>query len=375
MKKIGLITFHGSINYGVYLQAYALQSVIESFNNHAEIIDYNVFVENKKRISLKVWTSRFLHLGQSWTVIKKKCFNASKKSKERILKFDRFKERYMHLTLPCSSFSDLKKDYSNRYSAIVCGSDQIWNPNYTEANPVYFLDFTGDGVKRVAYAPSFGVATIDDGFSRFYQDYKYYLERFDALSVREESGRTIVKYLIGIEPIVVCDPTMLITKNKWLSIADQNVGEGAKYCLLYLLGENPEYIEMAKSLSQSIRVINIPMTNLLLNLNGVEQNYAAPDEFLALISKAEFIVTDSFHGTAFSIIMQKRFVTLKRTDTKYSLNSRIENLLNKCGLSGNNRNARDVSLVSINDVDYESVSRRLLPWINQSKSYLREAIL
>lgn len=371
-KKVGLITFHNSINYGVFLQAYALQTFIELAGYEAEIIDYNKFTENKKKKSI---VYRIKHLKESLKIFHMICFLHKKRVKEKEGKFRIFAQNNFKLSKLMGTFDDIVKEESE-YDKFVCGSDQIWNPEYTQGNPVYFLRFT-PREKRIAYAPSFGVRQLSKILYEYLNKYKLYLSEFSAISVRESTGQSIIHDFLSISPNVVVDPTLLLSEKCWQEKCRKVQIKGKKYVLFYVLGDNYLYRKLAKKIAAQGRytVMCIPTNPLWDRLRCVKRCYAGIDEFLYLIRNAEYIITDSFHGTAFSVIFRKNFSAILRNDTAHSLCSRIEDFLGKIHLQKNCVNVSDILSINVNNKTNYSYSVEVLEtWIEESKEYLEKAL-
>ncbi len=199
--------------------------------------------------------------------------------------------------------------------AYICGSDQIWNPYYKKGynDPGYFLNFVPKGKKRIAYAPSFG---CDDIPLEAQKNLKYYLDQFDAVSVREQEGADIIEKYADMKVPVVADPTFLLTREEWKSIAKIPANTPDKYILCYRFMKNEEMTECMNYLSKTLHlpIITLPLSRVALSDPYKKQFEAGPEEFIGLIQNATLICTDSFHATAFSLIMNKPFYTFLDKD-------------------------------------------------------------
>ena len=371
-KKVGLITFHNSINYGVFLQAYALQTFIEQAGYEAAIIDYNKFTENKKKKSIAY---RIKHLKETLKVLHMICFLHKKRVKEKEEKFKIFAQNNFKLSKLMGTFDDIAREES-KYDKFVCGSDQIWNPEYTQGNPVYFLRFT-PREKRIAYAPSFGVEQSSKILYEYLNKYKLYLSEFSAISVREKTGQSIIHNFSSISPSVVVDPTLLLSEKYWQEKSRKVQVKEKKYVLFYVLGDNYLYKKLAKKIATQGRyaVICIPTNPLWNRLSCVKRYYAGVDEFLYLFKNTEYIITDSFHGTVFSVLFRKNFSAILRNDTTHSLCSRIEDFLGNIHLQKNCINVSDILSIDVNSkTNYDYSVEILETWIYESKEYLKKAL-
>lgn len=374
-NKVGLISFHKSINYGVYLQAYALQSFIEKAGYDVEIIDYNQFTE-KKRNSKKV-LHRLTHLKESFNIFRNLCYLRKKEVINKRNKFYKFAVTKFNLTNPIVSIAEIKQVQA-QYVKFVCGSDQIWNPAYTQGNPVYFLRFAPQ-CKRIAYAPSFGVGQSSEAFNGYKEEYKVFLSEFSSLSVREGTGQRIIHDIANVNSTVVVDPTLLLSAEQWEIIGkeDNTTEREGEYVLFYVLGSNPLYRKLAKKIATQgkYRVVCIPTGPLWEKMKSVDKCYAGVNEFILLFRRASFIVTDSFHGTVFSVIFRKKFSAILRNDTNYSLCSRIEDFLGNIHLENNCVNVSEVLNIELDkEIDYSQSDILLNDWIEESKFFLKTAL-
>ena len=308
--KVGILTFHRAINYGAALQTYALAHKMNELGFDAEVADYrNPHIENSfhkfsfSKINSPGKAAAFV-LGFRNRHKKKKAF-----------------ERFMSLTPKgnrCDIAGQLEKE---GYDLFVTGSDQVWNPDCTEFDKTYFLDFT-EHEKKASYAASFGVSSLDERYAgkagELLKDYKY-------IAVREKQGAEIVKNIADREATVVLDPTLLLDKKQWQTVAKPSKYGKRKFLLVYMLLNSSSLLNFAekKAKEQNLEIICIG--------NGRRKNvtYAkdiGPDEFIDLFMRAEMVVTNSFHGTAFSINFNKEFY-VELHNVKKSRNSRMEDVL------------------------------------------------
>lgn len=373
MRKIGLMTFHQSINYGVFLQAYALQEVVKKLGYDPEIIDYNTFVEKKSKKGILYRLKKF---DETIDSIKLLIFRSSKESKDRIKKFGEFSKQRFSLTNRITQYKDLKA-LDNEYYKFICGSDQIWNPNYTKNNPAYYLGFAKEN-KRIAYAPSFGISdigVIDSSLKEMISDW---IGLIKYLSVREKSGQSIVSCLTGRSSKIVVDPTLLMTKDDWLKIQKKPEGfEKKGYILFYTLGNDVRYNTIARHFARNGKeIIVIPTNPSFTKGKTIQFVYAGVEEFLYLINNSSAVITDSFHGTVFSTIFRKNFYAIKREDTKFSLSSRLEDFLTEIGLSSRCISVNEcIEKNGIDSVDYTLSQSKLEKWIEKSYDFLKTALL
>ena len=313
-KKVGIMTWFNGCNYGTILQAKALQHVICKLGNEADIINYKK--RNYKNREIKKISSLFCRLKNK--IFYDRINNTSK--------FNDFRDKYLKLTESCNTFVELN-DLNSKYDVFVCGSDQIWSPFSFDEK--YFLNFTTKD-KKVAYAPSFGVSKISNLY--VYNKIKNLLSDFKYISVREKQGQKIIKELTNQDAQLVLDPTLLLDYEDWKIYENKEILNkiNDKYVLCYFLGKSNSYYKKIVNFAKknNYQIINIPIFKRQ-KFNKFNISNVGPSEFLSLFKNAEYIFTDSLHGTLFSLNFRKRFFIFKRFNDKadYSENSRIYNII------------------------------------------------
>lgn len=351
MSKIAIITLADFNNYGNRLQNYALEKVLTDIGNEvSSIVSYRPNLL-KEAIKLVVKNNSIL--------FKEKVLRI-----RRLKKFLAFDKRYVNTcAINSDSFGSLQE---KDYDCFFVGSDQVWNPDW--ANYTYekmFLRFC-PSQKRISYAASFGVDRIPE---KWVKKYKVGLSEFNFLSVRERNAVGIVKSLTGRKCDVVLDPTLLLNKCDWDTV--KRIPERAHkndYILTYFLGEKPGSLndKLLKYASlYHCRVIN------LLDLND-DAYLAGPDDFVGLISNAKLILTDSFHATVFSIIYERPFVVYNRLGIGAKMGSRIDSLLEMCGLfERRSEKIRDDQLLRCN---FDTARKAIAQEQMQSINFIRKAV-
>lgn len=359
--KIAISTIIDYNNYGNRLQNFASQEVLKLLGYEVEtlpqIANYNIRGKIFNR-----GLSCLVSLNEKIPLINNEKFNQYLREK----KFKKFTKKYisMYKEAVCS-YHDLGK-LSNRYDYIITGSDQVWNYNFRYNLDIDFLQFI-ESSKRIAYAPSFGISSIPQ---EYMNKYIHYLNGMKCLSVREHAGQKIIKDLTGREAEVLVDPTMMLTKEEWLNIATKpKCTPNKKFLLTYVLGNQTEdfnlFIEkLAKE--KDLDVLN------LLDPNDKYIHCVDPGEFIYLINNADVMVTDSFHGAVFSILMQTPFVIFERQDSNISMNSRIETLVSTFNMGS--RLSRNINSVDdIFNITFEHVDDILEYERNKAIQYLKRA--
>jgi len=374
MKKVAIVTLNGYFNYGNRLQNYALQETIKYLGfsvDSIRICDEDL-IENSS-ISL---ASRLVNLlnnnpKEIFKILKNKVYfkihekDINEIEKNRLNIFKKFSNDYINETDYYISEKNIPEDLTDRYDYFITGSDQVWNMHYNKGSSIYFLTFA-ESHKRIAYAPSFGVNEID---TDIVDKYKEWISGIHKISVREDEGAKIIKKLTGREALVLIDPTLLLSKDKWLSIAKEakNKPKG-KYLLTYFLGGvNSRY---GKQIRKFAKQNNLEVINLGC-IKEKETYQTGPSEFIDYISNCSIMFTDSFHGTVFSILFEKPFVVFERRDD-VSMYSRIDTLLDKFNLSS--RKVENISYNNIFNIDYSHVPHLLHAERVKALDFLKDAL-
>lgn len=365
-KRIGICTLYTGYNYGSALQAYALKRYTESLGFQSDIIKMSGSIINGRDFRIKkafiTIFRMFLYSNNKKSVIKSFSQNSKNILNSKTIQlFDCFYEKSISPVI--ISYKKLKKTAStDLYSYFICGSDQIWNSTAFYVDPFYYLNFSPNS-KKIAYAPSFGRDFIPDYNKKKIS--KYLLE-FPFLSIRENSGKDIIRNLINKDADVCLDPTFLISMDEWIGYFNIKKNN-KKYILVYFLNEpstNARNFIKQLSIINSLSVINIG--------NGIDNDtFAGPIEFLEYIYNASYIVTDSFHGVALSIIFKKDFWVFDRKYKTENQSTRIKNILQKLNLGSRFEPDNKIMKESIN---YKDVTLLLDKEITFSKKYLKNAL-
>lgn len=317
--KIGLVTYFWPINYGAKLQAYALQRSLEALGIVCETINYN---PQKNRS--ESWSAKNIPAKLFKCAVNLRYGRENNKGLERFQQFDSL----FHLTQEFNDkppFADLSD-----FDGFVCGSDQIWrNPNVG----FYFLDFAQENQARVAYAPSFGISQIPTDQQSLYIER---LGKFNSISVRETAGATIIRDLIGQDVPVVLDPTLLLNSDEWRSLEQEPSQKLPKeYVLNFSVQNTMGCFQVAKQAGKLLKlpVVSVDVSRRLALTPGTQKYYdLGPKEWLHVVDRASYVVTSSFHGTAFAINFRKPFITVCQEAHAQNTNSRMLSLSKLLGL-------------------------------------------
>lgn len=369
MIRTATITWITFRNYGTFLQAYALQHVLRGMGYDNRIIDDKPIIDKKfppappRKLSL-YWKIR-IRLAKIYHNI---IGDIPRKPTSEDL-YQKFKNQYLLLD------SDFIKpeDLNERYDVFIAGSDQIWYPNEEVFDPYFYLNFAKK--KKISYAPSVGASEYPKAFIH---RSKPLLERFDHISVREQMGKNLLSSFIDKDIEVVLDPTLLLQAAEWDNVASYPVYKG-KYAFLYMLTYNENYLNSAiqDAARQGLKLITVSNEPRLAEC--VDQVVeAGPSEFVSLIKYADVVYTDSFHGTVFSLLYHKKFVTFKRfsSSSKNNQNSRLENLFNILDIQGVFWGEKECEAGVIPlAYDKNSVDEKLGKYRKLSVEYLNNSIL
>lgn len=321
--NIKVITRHTPSNYGSLLQAMATIQVIESLGHQCEIIDYR----KKNEIGIKgILTT--LQNKPSWekNPIKKYLYIALRYPEEKIaaILFEKMRSKYLKMTSRCYRINDLKTLTADIF---MTGSDQVWAPlldgNYDKA---YFLNFASPNSRKVAYAASFGKTQFSE---KVIKDYKHLLSQYNAITVRESHAVKLLQdWNIECEGQVL-DPTLLLDAQEWSKYITKEIK--GKYVLIYEIHNNPLLDDYAKRFAKHVGLPLIRISPSLHQISRGGKMIFCPSlgTFLSYIKNAQYIITDSFHGTAFAINFNKEFIEILPNN---KTGSRNQSLLQLTGL-------------------------------------------
>ena len=319
MSKIGIVTFHNAHNFGAVLQCLALQESIKELNHDVEVINYScdAVTNGYTDGSLQLRNCSLKEMARSIIVYAFK----GRRKKERYNKFNNFINKNLNL----SEQIDREKEWNaNKYDSIVFGSDQIWNIFVTNKDTFYFGDFPFQG-KKISYGASVGNADTQ------LNNYFNLLNDFEYLGVRENSIRTLLINNNFHNCFNNIDPTLLLPAEKWIKLLNLKKKSLKKeYVLVYPLRERTQTVKAATDFAKRLGLDIIEIgSKVLFNKKRNRVEKIGPLEFLDLIYNSKYVITNSFHGTVFSIIFNKDFNTVALNDGE---DGRIINLLHRLQL-------------------------------------------
>ena len=364
-KKIGIITVHRNVNYGANLQAFASNKFINNQGFNAEIIDYLPSELDKDNYLLS-WLKLSWDNGKKGSILHKiKLFvallmSAPHKNK-KIKAFYTFRKKQCNLS---EKFKNVDGIINANFTDIVCGSDQVWNPDITGGiKPIYFGDVLG--IKnKISYAASMGKEKYNETDEKLASDL---IKNMDYVSVREEKSVAYIEEISGKKVTHVCDPVFLLEKVEYEKIA-KPIKCKKPYILVYSVVGNNTMLNAAIEFAnkKGLDLVEI-CQNKKRGFKHIQLTSASPEEFLGAIKNAQYVVTNSFHGTAFSLIFNKELYVFDNKER----GSRITGLLEKAGLSSR---INEEKIIEQENIDYSKIENNLKDYIACSKEFLLNAL-
>ncbi len=309
-KRVCILTFHNSRNYGAVLQAYALQKKMGEIFEIVEILDYR---NEKIEHELRLWTCKDFTIKEFVRAIFALIFRLHKK-----VAFEKYMHRYMKISKRVQR-EDLLMS-SLPYDIFVTGSDQVWNTVLTGNDETFFLDFVEQDKCKIAFAASFG-----DGQAVIDNRKECLLRKFQLITLREDKACKIVEEALGESIKVCCDPTLLLESVKWKEVAACRLKRN-KYVFLFMIDDSRQLIEYTRKLAKEKGMCIVSNKRCLSFLRHI-----SPRDFVSWVLYADYVVTNSFHGTVFSLLFEKRFVSHRFTE-EGKPKVRIMELLDKVSL-------------------------------------------
>lgn len=379
MKHVGINTWYIGFNLGAALQAYALNCFLNDMPDveakHIQYIEHPrdpalSYVENI-RLTLRLKGIKTLSTRIKMIPLCRK----------KIGKIDLFRLTHMKQTEAITNKDDLKK-LNSTFEYFICGSDQIWNPNFLDT--AYMLDYTDDKNVRIAYAVSIGVTKWPDAKRA---EVKPLLDRFKHISLRESSALKVIRDITTCSDINhVCDPVLLLAKESWTDLSLEASEEiraiMSGYIFCYIFNKNDKQMELVKKYSQKY---NLPIINLAhptggfckadISFGDIKLDAISPQDFVWLIKNADIVLTDSFHCVMFSIIFETCFYCFGRSDYK-EMNVRINSILEVAGLQQCviTEECNELCRMDKETVFTEAVRNRINAFRKESINWLRMAL-
>lgn len=373
--KIAIMTQPLGPNYGGIIQAWALQQVLKKAGHEPVTIN--------RQNDVKSPAYRAARLG--YRMLKKALGKRTVPINLEHYLPDIFQHNYafidQHISMsgPLNSTAKLKAHFGReQYDAVIVGSDQTWRPKYSPNIDNFFLDFLqGSDIKRIVYASSFGVDEWEFTEEQT-QRCALLAKQFDAISVREKSGVDLCKTHLGVEATHVLDPTLLLEREAYEALYKNKVIPKKKGIYTYILDQaewKNQVVETAKRVLKKEQYSNQQKNDLSGLSKNTLNDYKIPslESWLKGFADADFVITDSFHGTVFSIIFNKPFISLVNPSRGAS---RFYSLTSELGLTDRLLNSYDKSVVSelLNvPIDYENINRKLGVLVEESKCFLTES--
>lgn len=386
IKKVAIVSCYFQKNYGSALQALATQRILDGYGIENVTIRYDGLETQIKNQKYKYYVKQLLNpeivrgkLGYIKIRLQKK-FGKSKLGDNLRLRDEAIKkfEKNFRLSPKVNNFEELAK-FVSTYDAVLVGSDQLWLTSNLDAD-YYTLNWVPDEIKRISYATSFGVSTFP---RKYYKVAAKFLNRIDYLSVREEAGKRIINEICGRDATVICDPTIMFTGEQWMDIQGRSPLYDKKYIFCYFLGDNPDQREFVKKLKQytGCDIVAILHLNVYVPSDEKFADYTPYEvdsaDFINFIYNAEYICTDSFHATVFSVLNKKKFFTFRRFKENYVLqtNSRLDSLLDAIGLKNRILYGEDDPQKWADiEIDYSAVDKELEVMRKVNRQFLENAL-
>ena len=368
-KTASIITMHCPLNYGAVLQTYALQNYLQSLGLKTSVIDYTPSYIVCDQSLMYVGDARLnKHFLTRWLY---RLIKAPKKYK-RIKAFFRFNKRELCLTNRCETYNDIIAQNFN-FDYCFCGSDQIWNDrNKSGEDPSYYLQFAKGKSILISYAASGNISLpLKDGVLNKTIPM---INDLDFISMREDVTIANIQSYIKKPIFHVCDPVFLLTKMQWTDLITRGRDLDVKgnFVLAYPMGANPAHVIDNAYIVAKRYCLPLYCVSATQRKDGRVDKYfdVSPYDFLYLMSKASYIITNSFHGTAFSIILNKPFWSCEVEGS----NQRISSLLKKIGLLSRSVAFNELINPDTTNVDYLEANYKLQLFIDYSKDFIKSSV-
>ena len=366
MKKILTITCHNVYNHGATLQQFALLEHLQSQGYDAATINYkpdylsnhfNLFSVDNPRFNSNI----FLKYAYLLLKLPKRLIGRKRKTN-----FDAFEDKYLSI-LPQVYHTNQELIQNLPIADVyITGSDQVWNSFFQNGkDPAFYLNFVPVDKIKISYAASFAIDEIAENLKTFvYENVK----RLDYVSVRESSGKKILEDLDIQNVTQVLDPVFLLEASFWVNKFVFSISE--KYIFIYDFDNNQQIKEIAL---KNAKQLGLKIFTVNENLTYADKNFYknAPDYFLSLVHGATFVITNSFHAVAFSLMFNKKFVVVNRSE---KINTRMRDLLQMIDIPELLLDVQEYKNMDNLDIDYVAVNKIISEKIQLSKSFLKNAL-
>ncbi len=369
MKKIALVTVFDIVNIGTYLQTLALGEILKANDCEVNVVNYIRPMHTWQGI-----IKRYFKIG----VVKALYYFVFKFSQMLVLrkKNKQFIQKYLFLSKEYTSFEKLKNNPPEA-DIYLTGSDQVWNSQHNRGiEHSYYLNFAPIDKPRIAYAASIGMEDFPENEKNEIRDL---LAKYVHISVREKQAKQIMENLGIQNSEVVLDPTLLLSKNDWISLVDISCFKKKEPYLLVYSVESKKQNELIKQIAKQIAkeknlaIYSVSYQGKIRNqMNFADRCFtrSTPELFLSLFAQADFTVVSSFHGTAFSVNFNKEFVSVAPAQ----FNSRVDSLLSLVDLKDRIIANTNSDILNLKVIDYNAVNQILDIEREKSIAYLRRAI-
>ena len=372
-RRVGIVTYIHNANYGSILQCYALQEFVRVLGYEVEVIDYLDTApkgnSRERRMRMLFGLLGAIRSPKVAFRLRARSGHARSQSEKKQRAFREFEQKHV-------AFSRCDYTLPHAYDAFICGSDQVWNLTAPGLNRTFFLRFA-EKEKRISYAPSFGSDVVPSYNDRLLRKW---LRGFKYLSVRERSGIKIVEEYCGVTPEWVLDPALLVGEDFWNEAIDT-----AKCALRpneplngfvvgYLLSDSERAAECIVDYAKEKNLQLLWIDTGVIPPASAQMVTPSPIEFVRLIRDAECVATDSFHGLAFSLMFNRRFLLFNRMyEGNARQSTRIDSLLSVVGAAFGDPNGV-LRVDSNNGVDWRKTNQRLAIERTKSRAYLENSL-
>lgn len=310
--KIATLAYQRHENVGAMLQCYALQQTIIKKGNECDVIDYICDAADR---TFSIHSFRVKGLKKYIT----SCIGVISRLPKKPT-FNKFRKEKLHTTSKCKR-NEIHQ-FDNIYDGYIVGSDNVWNSKLTGLDVNYFLDFVSDNHKKASYAASLGMGKVPNSER---DTFKYYLNQFERVTVREEVAAADINLLIEKPVIDTCDPTFFLSREEWDKLLIEPTEK--HYVLVYHMSPSVSFVNFAKNVAKAkgLPIVYIPFPYGFCRCSM--KPHIGPCQWLGYIKNADYVITDSFHGCVFSTIYERNLI-IKISQ----LGERIKNLTEKIGI-------------------------------------------